>query len=116
MSTVSAPPVGPAAVEEHEPRGTLGLGAATAAQITWRPADHRQLHTLRFARDVGVAAVGLVFSVLFIVYSRNTGELAVWKEYLPFIFAGIAFLAGIPIYLRHRTSMSEPAPVPAWRR
>src|SRR3954452_25450815 len=30
MSTVSAPPAGPAAVAEQEPRGTLGLGAASA--------------------------------------------------------------------------------------
>ena len=65
-------------------------------------------------RDVGIAVVGLVFSVLFIWYSRNTGEESVWREYLPFIFAGGAFAAGIPIYLRHRTSMSEPPPVPAW--
>jgi basic amino acid/polyamine antiporter, APA family len=49
------------------------------------------------------------------VYSRNTGEDTLWKQYLPFIFAGIAFLAGIPIYLKHRTSMSEPPAVPAWR-
>jgi APA family basic amino acid/polyamine antiporter len=30
MSTASAPPAGPAPVEEQEPRGTLGLGPATA--------------------------------------------------------------------------------------
>jgi APA family basic amino acid/polyamine antiporter len=63
---------------------------------------------------VGVAVVGLAFSVLFILYSRNTGG-SLWQEYLPFIFAGGAFLAGIPIYLKHRTSMSEPPAVPAWR-
>jgi APA family basic amino acid/polyamine antiporter len=85
------------------------------AQIKWRLVDHRELHTPRFVRDVGIAVVGLVFSVLFIWYSRNTGEDTFIKEYLPFIFAGGAFLAGIPIYLKHRTSMSEPAPVPAWR-
>jgi basic amino acid/polyamine antiporter, APA family len=85
------------------------------AQIKWRLVDHRELQTPRFVRDVGVAIVGLVFSVLFIWYSRNTGEDTFVKEYLPFIFAGGAFLAGIPIYLKHRTSMSEPAPVPAWR-
>ncbi|WP_029432199.1 amino acid permease [Blastococcus sp. URHD0036] len=85
------------------------------AQIKWRLVDHRELHTPRFVRDVGIAAVGLVFSVLFIWYSRNTGEESTWKEYLPFIFAGGAFAAGIPIYLRHRHSMSEPPPVPAWR-
>jgi basic amino acid/polyamine antiporter, APA family len=85
------------------------------AQIKWRLIDHRELHTPRFVRDVGIAVVGLVFSVLFILYSRNTGEDAVWKQYLPFIFAGIAFLAGIPIYLKHRTSMHTPPAVPAWR-
>jgi APA family basic amino acid/polyamine antiporter len=85
------------------------------AQIKWRLVDHRELQTPRFVRDVGIAVVGLVFSVLFIVYSRNTGEDTLWKQYLPFIFAGIAFLAGIPIYLKHRTSMSVPPPVPAWR-
>lgn len=30
MSTASAPPPGPAPVEQQEPRGTLGLGTATA--------------------------------------------------------------------------------------
>jgi APA family basic amino acid/polyamine antiporter len=84
------------------------------AQITWRVTDHRTLRTPRFVRDVAVAVVALVFSVLFIVYSRNTGG-SLWQEYLPFVFAGIAFLAGIPIYLKHRTSMSEPPAVPAWR-
>jgi APA family basic amino acid/polyamine antiporter len=84
------------------------------AQIKWRVLDHRELHTPRFVRDVGVAVVGLAFSVLFILYSRNTGG-SLWQEYLPFIFAGGAFLAGIPIYLKHRTSMSEPPAVPAWR-
>jgi basic amino acid/polyamine antiporter, APA family len=27
----------------------------------------------------------------------------------------VAFLAGIPIYLRHRNQMDEPPAVPAWR-
>jgi APA family basic amino acid/polyamine antiporter len=93
----------------------IPYGFSAAAQIKWRLVDHREFHTPRFARDVGIAVVGLVFSILFIVYSRNTGEDSVWKQYLPFIFAGIAFLAGIPIYLKHRASMSAPPPVPAWR-
>jgi APA family basic amino acid/polyamine antiporter len=84
------------------------------AQVKWRLADHRELQTPRFVRDVAVAVVSLVFSVLFILYSRNTGN-SLWIEYLPFVFAGGAFLAGIPIYLKHRTSMAEPPPVPAWR-
>jgi basic amino acid/polyamine antiporter, APA family len=85
------------------------------AQVKWRLVDHRELHTPRFVRDVGIAVVGLVFSVLFIWYSRNTGEDSFIGEYLPFIFAGGAFLAGVPIYLKHRTSMSAPPAVPAWR-
>src|SRR5918994_1839599 len=36
------------------------------AQIKWRLIDHRELHTPRFVRDVGIAVVGLAFSVLFI--------------------------------------------------
>jgi len=84
------------------------------AQIKWRLRDHRELHTPRFVRDVTVAVIAVIFSVLFIVYSRNTGS-SLWKEYLPFIFAGVAFLAGIPIYLRHRHQMDEPPAVPAWR-
>jgi APA family basic amino acid/polyamine antiporter len=58
--------------------------------------------------------VALVFSVLFIWYSRNTGQ-SLWEEYLPFVFAGVAFLLGIPIYLAQRTRMSEPTPVPEFR-
>jgi APA family basic amino acid/polyamine antiporter len=92
----------------------IPYGFSAAAQIKWRLIDGRTLHTPRVVRDVGIAVVGLVFSVLFIWYSRNTGS-SLWKEYLPFIFAGGAFLVGIPIYLRHRAQMSAPAPVPAWR-
>ncbi|MGZ4706376.1 MAG: amino acid permease [Acidimicrobiales bacterium] len=92
----------------------IPYGFSALAQIKWRWNDHRTLQTPRFVRDIGIAVVGLVFSVLFIVYSRNTGG-SRWEEYLPFIFAGGAFVVGIPIYLRHRTSMSEPPPVPAWR-
>jgi APA family basic amino acid/polyamine antiporter len=66
-------------------------------------------------RDVLVAAVALVFSVLFIVYSRNTGTGALWKEFLPFIFAAGAFVLGIPVYRRQRDRMGSPPPVPAWR-
>ena len=46
--------------------------------------------------------VAVVFSVLFIWYSRNTGEEAAWKVWLPFIFCGGAFLLGIPVYLAQR--------------
>jgi APA family basic amino acid/polyamine antiporter len=84
------------------------------AQIKWRVRDNRTIHTPRFARDVTIAVLALAFSVLFIWYSRNTGEETLWGEYLPFIFAGVAFLLGIPVYLTQRTHMTEPPPVPAY--
>ncbi len=84
------------------------------AQIKWRVQDNRAMHTPRFVRDVTVAGLALVFSVLFIYYSRNTDESG-WKVYMPFIFAGIAFLAGIPVYLAQRSRMTEPIPVPPFR-
>jgi basic amino acid/polyamine antiporter, APA family len=93
----------------------IPYGFSAAAQIKWRLQDHRELHTPRFVRDVGVAVVALVFSILFIVYSRNTGTGALWKEYLPFIFAAGAFVLGIPVYRRQRDRMTAPPAVPAWR-
>ncbi len=84
------------------------------AQIKWRVVDHRTLATPRFVRDVLVAVVALVFSVLFIWYSRITGG-STWDEYLPFIYAGVAFIVGIPIYLLQRSKMTRPDPVPAYR-
>jgi APA family basic amino acid/polyamine antiporter len=81
------------------------------AQIKWRLADHRRVETPRFVRDVVVAVIALVFSALFIWYSRMTGE-PFLKEFSPFIMAGVAFLIGIPVYLRQRPRLSEPDPVP----
>ncbi len=49
-------------------------GFSALAQIKWRIADRRALHARRLARDVVVAVLALVFSILFIVYSRNTGQ------------------------------------------
>jgi len=92
----------------------IPYGFSALAQIKWRVQDNRPVHTPRFARDVTVAVVALAFSILFIWYSRNTGQ-SKWEEYLPFVFAGVAFLLGIPVYLAQRARMTEPTPVPAYR-
>src|SRR5215475_10583137 len=52
----------------------IPYGFSALAQLKWRLADHRAMHTPRFARDMIVAVLALVFSVLFIWYSRNTGQ------------------------------------------
>jgi basic amino acid/polyamine antiporter, APA family len=82
------------------------------AQLKWRWADHTTLHAPRFARDMVVAVVALVFSILFIWYSRNSGGDSWYVVWGPFLMAGAAFLLGIPVYLSMRTRMTEPAPVP----
>ena len=86
----------------------IPYGFSALAQIKWRLQDGRQLHTPRVVRDVTVAVVAVVFSVLFIWFSRNTGEEAAWKVWLPFIFCGVAFLIGIPVYLAQRAHMAAP--------
>lgn len=84
------------------------------AQIKWRWQDSHPIHTARFAFDVSVAVVALIFSVAFIYYSRNTSDLwyVVWG---PFLMAGGAFVVGIPVYLAQRHRMTKPAPVPEYR-
>lgn len=84
------------------------------AQIKWRLADHRALDAPHFVRDVVVAVVSLVFSVLFIWYSRFTGE-SFWVYWGPFFLSAGALLLGIPVYLRMRDRMTQPEPVPKYR-
>jgi APA family basic amino acid/polyamine antiporter len=84
------------------------------AQLKWRLVDHRTLDTPRFVRDMIVAIIALIFSILFIVYSRNTGN-SFWIYWAPFFLAGGALLLGIPVYKAQRRSMTEPGPVPAYR-
>jgi APA family basic amino acid/polyamine antiporter len=84
------------------------------AQIKWRIADRRTMHGQRFARDTTVAVVALVFSILFIWYSRNTSASG-FQYWSPFVLAGVALLLGIPVYFAQRGKMTEPEPVPEYR-
>ena len=92
----------------------IPYGFSALAQIKWRIADRRAMHSRRFARDVIVAVLALVFSVLFIYYSRNIGE-SFWIYWAPFLLAIGALLLGIPVYLGQRRRMGQPAPVPPYR-
>src|SRR5262249_17488470 len=100
------------------------------AQLKWRWIDRRQGQSARFLRDSIVAGLAVVFSVLFIVYSRNTGAQGSrsigeilglggshgsWAEGMPFGLAGVALVLGIPVYRRQRGKMSRPEPVPPYR-
>ncbi|HET9142257.1 amino acid permease [Actinophytocola sp.] len=84
------------------------------AQLKWRLADNRTMHTPRFVRDVTVAVLALVFSILFIYYSRNTGQ-SFWVYWAPFLLAGAALLLGVPVYRAQRRELTEPGPVPPYR-
>ena len=92
----------------------IPYGFSALAQLKWRLADHRTTDTPRFVRDLVVAGLSLVFSILFIWYSRNTGNdpLVYWA---PFLLAAAALLLGIPVYLSQRKHMTPPPPVPAYR-
>ena len=65
-------------------------------------------------RDVIVAALALLFSILFIVYSRNTGN-SFWVYWAPYFLAAGALLLGIPVYLAQRRHLTPPPPVPSYR-
>jgi APA family basic amino acid/polyamine antiporter len=84
------------------------------AQLKWRLRDRRELHTRRFVRDAGVAVAALVFSILFIYYSRNSGQENWYEIWGPFLMAGAALLIGIPVYLAMRRRMTAPPPVPPY--
>jgi APA family basic amino acid/polyamine antiporter len=92
----------------------IPYGFSALAQMKWRWIDHRTLQTPRFVRDMIVAVLALVFSILFIWYSRNTGH-SFWVYWAPFLLAIGALLLGIPVYLAQRRHMSQPASVPPYR-
>ena len=93
----------------------IPYGFSALAQLRWRLTDHRRrLQTPRFIRDMTVAVIALVFSILFIWYSRNTGQppLIYWA---PFLMAAAALLLGIPVYRSQKGQMTAPVPVPPYR-
>jgi APA family basic amino acid/polyamine antiporter len=92
----------------------IPYGFSALAQLKWRWIDHKTMETPRFVRDMIVAGLSLVFSILFIVYSRNTGH-TFWVYWAPFFLAAGALLLGIPVYLTRKRHMAEPEPVPAYR-
>ena len=84
------------------------------AQIKFRLADKKRLETARFTRDMIVAVIALVFSVLFIWFSRNTGH-SFWVYWGPFAMTAGAFVLGIPVYRAQRRRMTAPGEVPPYR-
>ncbi len=84
------------------------------AQIRWRLADQQTLRTPRFIRDMVVAGLSVVCSVLFIYYSRDTGHSAL-VYWAPFLLTGAALVLGIPVYRSQRHRMATPAEIPPFR-
>src|SRR6516225_9403345 len=92
----------------------IPYGFSALAQLKWRWIDQKSMHTPRFARDMIVAMLALVFSILFIWYSRNTGH-SFWVYWAPFFLAAGAMLLGIPVYRAQRRHMTQPGAVPPYR-
>jgi basic amino acid/polyamine antiporter, APA family len=93
----------------------IPYGFSALAQLKWRWTDHKTVETPRFARDMIVAVLAVVFSVLFIVYSRNTGH-SFWVYWAPFFLAAAALLLGIPVYIAQRGHLTKPPPVPPYQQ
>jgi APA family basic amino acid/polyamine antiporter len=87
---------------------------SAAAQIKWRVADKQKMDTPHFARDMIVAGLALIFSILFIYYSRFTGE-SFWVYWGPYFLTIGALLLGIPVYRAQRHRWTSPPEVPPYR-
>ncbi|HET9102722.1 MAG TPA: amino acid permease [Solirubrobacteraceae bacterium] len=92
----------------------IPYGFSALAQLKWRLADKKAMETPRFIRDMIVAVLAVVFSVLFIYYSRDTGH-SFWVYWGPFLLTAGAFVIGIPVYRSQRHRMTAPTEVPPAR-
>jgi APA family basic amino acid/polyamine antiporter len=88
---------------------------SAGAQILWRIRDHEHGPTPGFARDVVVALAALAFSIAFIYYSKNTGQVHWYVTWGPYLMTGGAFVLGVPVYAMQRKRMTAPPSVPAFR-
>jgi basic amino acid/polyamine antiporter, APA family len=84
------------------------------AQMKWRLIDRRQVERARFVRDIIVSALVVVFSALFIWYSRDTGH-GFWVYWAPFFLTVGAFALGVPVYRAQRRAMIAPGAIPPYR-
>jgi APA family basic amino acid/polyamine antiporter len=91
----------------------IPYGFSALAQLKWRWMDHKEMQTPRFVRDMIVAVLAVVFSVLFIYYSRNTGH-SFWTYWAPFFLAAGALLLGIPVYMKQRSHLTPPPATPPY--
>lgn len=89
-------------------------GFSAAAQIKWRIADQQKMQSARFARDMIVAVLSVLFSIAFIYYSRDTGH-SFFVYWAPYLLTIAAFLIGIPVYRSQRHRMTQPQEVPPYR-
>jgi APA family basic amino acid/polyamine antiporter len=81
--------------------------------MKWRVMDRRQIETARFVRDMTVAVLVVVFSALFIWYSRYTGQ-GFWVYWAPFFLTVVAFALGVPVYRAQRRAMVAPGELPPY--
>lgn len=91
--------------------GAVPYAFSALAQLKWRLLERRALSAARLVRDIGVAAVALVFSTLFVVYSRDT-EASGFATYRPFVYLVVVLLVGVPVYLSSRARMTPPPQPP----
>jgi hypothetical protein len=108
----------PASDDESRTAGTHDPGVATEASdavndLRRDAAGRRKRRPVPGAVQAHEQVRGARLRDLFIIYSRDTGD-SFWVYWAPFLLAGAAMLAGIPVYRSTRGHMTEPGPVPPY--